>query len=556
MGDMKEYDVIVVGGGVVGTGVARDCAMRGLSVLLLEKKDFAGGTSGANMGMIHGGVRYLLYDVETTKLSCIDSGYIQRIAPHLLFRIPFITPVMKGDSHNVELVETFMEAYDVFQHYKGGRRHTRLSKNEALEVEPGLSDEINGAITFDEWGINPFRLCVCNALSAAGHGAHVRNHTMVTEFIRDGGAVAGVRMKDMFTGGMSEARARIVVNAGGPWAEKIAGEAGAEVRLRPGKGINIFFDRRISNYAVAAEAVDGRQVLIMPHENTTMMGCTDDDFYGDLDHLEATHDEIEYLFEALERVFPSIRKHRMIRVMTGVRPTLFEWRKIEDKLTREHEVFDHEAREGISGFITIVGGKLATFRIMAQETADLVCARLGVQAECRTHLEPLPGGDGTVDLEGIAGEFGMPLYVVKRLAFRHGTRCRDVLELVKENRRAASIVCRCDPVTEAEIRYVIRSEWARTLDDVRRRTHLGCGPCQGARCNFRAAAILGDELNLEPHRTWNAGAEYLQQRWKGKYPILRGEQLAQEEINQAIYFAVGNYDEICHMTDGEKFSNA
>ncbi len=551
----NDYDVIVVGGGVVGTGVARDCAMRGFSVLLVEKKDFAGGTSGANMGMIHGGLRYLLFDVETTKLSCIDSGYIQNIAPHLLFRIPFITPVMKGDSHNIELVETFMEAYDVFQHYKGGKRHTRLSVEEARHVEPGLSEEITGAVTFDEWGINPFRLCVCNALSASEHGAEVRNHTIVTGFLRDAGAVVGVSMRDTFSGEESEAQARIVVNACGPWAQKAAGAAGAEVKLRPGKGINVFFDRRISNFAVAAEAVDGRQVVIMPHENTTMMGCTDDDFYGDLDHLEATHDEIEYLLEAVERVFPSIRKHRMIRVMSGVRPTLFEWRKIEDKLTREHELFDHEEREGIKGFITIVGGKLATFRIMAEETTDLICKKLGSGAECRTHLEPLPGGDDTVDIESIAAEYGMPLYVVKRLAFRHGTRCRNVLDITKEDRRAASIVCRCDPVTEAEIRYVIRHEWARTLDDVRRRTHLGCGPCQGARCNFRAAAILGDELKLDPPEIWSAGAAYLQQRWKGKYPILRGDQLAQEEINQAIYFAVGNYDEICDMTDRDKFAN-
>jgi len=540
-----EYDVLVVGGGVVGTGTARDCAMRGLKVLLVDKKDFAGATSGANMGMIHGGVRYLLYDVETTKMSCIDSGYIQKIAPHLLFRIPFITPVLKSDSYPPDLVETFMEAYDVFAHYKKGKPHTRLSRDEALEIEPGLSPDIIGAITIDEWGINPFRLCVANALSANSYGAEVSNHTEAVSFLKDGeGAVCGAVLKDVFTGEETKVKARLVVNAAGPWTPKVAAMAGAEVKLRPGKGINVFFDRRITNYAVTAEAVDGRQVLIMPHENSTMMGCTDDDFYGDLDSLEATHDEIEYLFQAVERVFPSIRKHRMIRVMAGVRPTLFEWRKIEDKLTREHEVFDHGNLDGVQGFVSVAGGKLATYRIMSEETTDLVCAKLGVEKRCRTHEETLPGGDAEVDVPGMAEEFGMPLYVVKRLAFRHGTLCRKVLEIARSERGAEKIICRCDPVIEAEIRYVIRNEWARTLDDVRRRTHLGCGPCQGARCNFKAAAILADELGLSPAATRRACADFLRERWKGKFPVLRGEQVAQEELNQAIYLTVGNYSEM------------
>jgi len=545
MPERGKYDVIVVGGGVVGTGTARDCAMRGLKTLLVDKKDFAGATSGANMGMIHGGVRYLLFDVETTRKSCLDSGYIQRIAPHLLFRIPFITPVLKGDSHPIGLVETFMEAYDVFAHLKKSRKHTRLSREEALAVEPGLSPDIVGAITIDEWGINPFRLCAANVLSAVKHGATVMNHTEVLRLVKnEAGAVTGAELKNLLTDGTFTVEAKMTINAAGPWAEEFAKRAGAVVRLRPGKGINVFFDRRISNYAVTAEAVDGRQVLIMPHENSTMMGCTDDDYYGDLDSLEATHDEIEYLFQAIERVFPSIRKHRMIRVMTGVRPTLFEWRKIEDKLTREHELFDHEEREGITGFATIVGGKLATFRMMAEEAADLVCRKLGVDAKCLTHEEPLPGGEEPVDAEAVAREYNAPLYVVRRLAYRHGTLCRRVLDIARREPGTANIICSCDPVTEAEIRYAIREEYARTVDDVRRRTSLGCGPCQGARCAFKAAAILADELCLSAADTRRACAEFLQRRWKGKYPILRGEQIAQEELNQAIYFGVGNYGEI------------
>ena len=544
MSDTASYDVIVIGGGVVGTGTARDCAMRGLKTLLLEKKDFSGGTTGSCMGMIHGGLRYLLFDVKTTRLSCTDSGFIQQIAPHLLFRIPFITPVMKDDSFPIDLVETFMECYDDFAHLKKSKKHTRLSREEAKQLEPGLADNIVGAVTIDEYGINPFRLCAANALSASEHGAEVRNHTQVTGLVKDErGAVCGLRTKDLLTGDEKTISAKIIVNAAGPWTPKVANMAGVEVKLRPGKGINVFFDRRITNYAVVAEAVDGRQVLIMPYENSTMMGCTDDDYYGDPDHLTATHDEVEYLLQAIERVFPSIRQHRMMRVMTGLRPTLFEWRKIEDKLTREHEIFDHEAREGVPGIISVAGGKLATFRIMAEETTDLICRKLGVNAECRTHLEPLPGGDSQPDTDALAAEYRMPAYAVRRMFTRHGSRCVRILDMIKDNRRLGGLVCRCEPVTEAEIRYVIRHEWAKTLDDIRRRTRLGTGPCQSARCNFKAAAILAEETGMSAEEVWAASAAFLQQRWKGKFPILRGGQIAQEELNRAIYFTVGNYGE-------------
>lgn len=538
-----EYDALVIGGGVVGSGLARDCAMRGLKTMLVEKRDFASGASGANMGMIHGGARYLLHDTHTTKISCIDSGRIQDIAPHLLFRIPVIMPALKG-SHSIDLIETFFEAYDVYAPYKKGKRHTRLTKEEALSLEPGLPDDITGAITFDEWGINPFRLCVANSTSAAEHGATVMNHTEVVDIIKDStGRVTGARLR-RDGGAVFDVSARITVNACGAWAGKVAALAGADVKLRPGKGINIFFDRRISNYAVTAETVDGREVIMLPHESSTMLGCTDDDYYGDLDHLEATHDEVEYLFQAMERSFPSIRKHRIIRVMTGVRPTLFEWGKIEDKLTREHNIFDHETVENIPGFISVAGGKLATYRLMAEETADMVCSKLGVSAKCSTYEKPLPGGDIVPLAENVAKKYGIPMFAAKRLIYRHGSRCADVLEIAGESRNGKNIICGCEMVLEAEIRYAARHEWAADLDDLRRRTNLGCGPCQGARCVHAAAAVFADEKGLSAAEAGRLAADFIQKRWKGKYPILRGGHIAQEELNRAIHFTVGNAAEM------------
>jgi glycerol-3-phosphate dehydrogenase len=545
--DGKVYDLIVIGGGVNGTGVARDAAMRGLSVLLLEKRDICSGATGTCSGMIHGGARYLLHDLKVTKLSCLDSGYIQRIAPHLLFRIPFLTPVPAGRAfarQYLELMEIYFEAYDRYQPLKNGKPHTRLSAEEALALEPGLGRDIVGAVTFDEWGIDPFRLCVENAKSAAEHGAVVRTHSEVTDLIRVDGAVAGAKCRDRLSGERAELRARLVVNTTGPWAMAFSKRNGVEVRLRPAKGVHLVYGHRLSNWAIVAAAVDGRQLFICPHQKGTILGTTDDDYYGDLDNVTATEDDVQYLLQGAESIFPGIRRHRAIRTMAGVRPTLFEDNKYEDNLTREHAVFDHETREGVRGLLSMAGGKLASYRLMSEELTDLACAKLGVRAACRTHAEPLPGGDETPDSGELAREFGVEAFVVERLVYRHGSRARRVLDIIRSEPRQAELVCRCDPVTEAELRYCIRNEWARRLSDLRRRTRLGCGPCQGTRCALRAAAVMADELKLSADEMYAQAFDLLADRWKGLRPILAGAQIQQEELRLRALFETGRLQEL------------
>lgn len=539
----KNYDVAIIGGGITGCGIVRDCAMRGLKTVLLEKKDFSAGTTGACMGMIHGGMRYLTYDINTTKISCIDSGYIQKIAPFLLFRIPFIIPVLKGAKFNIELVETFLEAYDKFVHYKKGKKHTRLTKKEALEIEPGLSRDITGAVTTDEWGINPFRLSVLNAVSAKEYGADILNHTEIIEIIRDKEKIISLKVRNNLTGEIEDIYSKIFVNAAGPWVPEICKMAKVEVKLRPTKGINILFDRRITNFAVVSETIDGREILLMPHENSSMLGCTDDDYYGDLNYLTATEDEIEYLLQGMEKVFPRIREARIMRVMAGVRPTLFEWGEIEDKLSRDYAVYDHR-KDSLHNFITIAGGKLAAYRMMAEDVTDLVCKKLNVFEKCKTHIIPLPGGEREIDIKKISEEYDIPLYIIKRIYSRHGCRTEEIMHMLKENPEYRNIICICEPVVEAEIRYCIRREWAITIDDIRRRARLGTGPCQGANCIYKVAGILSEEFNLSIKDVYREILKFLQERWKGKRPILSADQLVQEELNQNLYFNLGSFEEI------------
>ncbi|MBN2054312.1 FAD-dependent oxidoreductase [bacterium] len=527
----SHYDCIVIGGGVTGSGAARDLAMRGLRVALIEKRDFGGGTTGASSGMIHGGLRYLTYDVRTTRLSCQDSGYIQKIAPHCIFRIPFLFPVLEGGPVNrifMELVESLFKAYDRYQPLKGGREHVRLSRDEALRIEPGLTPGIIGAVSMDEWGIDTFRLACMNAVSAAGHGAEVFNHATVTGLLRSGAAVTGVKVK--IAGDARELRGRVVLNAAGPWAMAVAGLAGLKVALRPAKGVHLIFDRRLVNCAVIITAIDGRSLFLQPHGDVSLLGTTDDDYYGDLDDVPVTGDEVEYLLQAAERVYPSIRRARIIRAMAGVRPTLFQWGPNEDKLYREHAIHDHEQESGIAGFVTIAGGKLASYRVMAEEVSDLVCRKLGVSAGCRTHLEPLPGGEERLDPEELAAEYGVPRYITRALVFRHGAGAREIAASLGTGSTGRNVICACEGIIEAELRYSIRHEWARSLDDLRRRTRLGMGACQGAGCAFKAAMVLGEELHLSPSSVRAEWDAFLQARWKGKRPILMYGQLAQESM--------------------------
>lgn len=526
-----------------GCGIARDAALRGLRVLLAERNDLAKGASGANTGMIHGGIRYLRYDVKTTKLACTDSGYIQAIAPHLLFRIPFLMPVFEGDVFGrflLEGAEIFFEAYDAYQPLKRGKPHTRLSKQEVLALEPGLAGDVTGAVTMDEWGIDPFRLVVANALDAASHGAVVRTWCDVEDFVGGHGQpVEGVVLKDRLTGKTETHYAPVVVNATGAWGPHVAAKAGARYRVRPGKGVHIVYSHRVSNYGVVMMGVDGRQMFLMPHENGTIVGTTDDDYYGDLDNPRATEDEVKYILQAARRVFPPIDRYRMSRTYVGIRPTVYEWGKNEDRLSREHEFYDH-APDGAANLISVAGGKLAAYRQLSEEVADLVAKRVGNTRPCVTHKQPLPGGEGEPDVATWAQTFHQPRLTVARMAFRHGSRAEDVLKLVDESPRLGVHTCQCEPVTEAEVRYSARHEVVRRLVDIRRRTRVGMGACGGTRCLARGAQVLGDELKLTAPQMLREMHDAMTARFIGKRPVLEGANLATEELNQAMHYLTGN----------------
>ena len=551
------YDLIVIGGGVNGTGIARDAAMRGYRTLLVEKRDFAAGSSGANSGMIHGGVRYLRYDKKVTELACIDSGYIQRIAPHLLFRIPFLFPVRAKDPASPTLrerllrygVETYLGTYDKYQPAKGGKPSVVLSAEEAYGLEPSLARDLAGAVSFDEWGIDPFRLCTANALSAKHYGAELLTRTRVVSLLRSPeGAVRGIVAADE-RGEERPYEGRVVFNACGPWAPKVAALANVEVKMRPGKGVHLTLDRRVSNYGVICLAADGRDVFVMPHEQTAIIGTTDDDFYGDPDDLRVVEDEVKYLWEAAVRSLPAVAQTRVVRAWAGVRPTVWDWGKTEDALSREHEIFDH-TKDGAPGFLSMIGGKLASFRIMAEEAVDAVERVLGEEHRaCRTYLEPLPGGEGIPDIELLAQAHRLPEPTVARLVYRHGQKAVAICELAAREPELRTPICRCEQVIAAELVWSLRHEEARGVSELRRRTRLGMGPCQGTDCAAAAATIVARERGGGAAFAQREALVVLQERWKGNRPVLDGWGLAQEELSRGIHLAAGG---LAHAPGAER----
>jgi glycerol-3-phosphate dehydrogenase len=380
------YDLAVIGGGVTGAGVARDAALRGLKVVVVERGAPGGGTTAASTHLIHGGVRYLLYDRLTTHATCWDSGHIVRTAGDRLTRLPILWPVYRGHSRGLETVETLLEEYDRFQPMKYGRAHLRLTPEACLRLVPGLKAEgLRGGLVFDEWWVDAQALAGAVLDSARAAGAEVLTGAGAEAILRDGAAAAGVRA------GGKDLRARVTVNAAGPWADRVARLAGARLPLRLMKGTHLIWDdpRKVPVGLLLEAADRGRYVFVVPSPLGTWVGPTDLPGPDDPDATRTTPEETRYLLDSVRRYFANWPREPD-RTIVGSRPILGQPGG-EKLLSRDFSVFDHGTRDGVPGLLTIGGGKMSDFRVMAEAATDAVCARLGVSAPCATHLTALDG---------------------------------------------------------------------------------------------------------------------------------------------------------------------
>ncbi|MBN1344025.1 MAG: glycerol-3-phosphate dehydrogenase/oxidase [Phycisphaerae bacterium] len=508
----REFDLVVIGGGCVGTAVAMFASQAGSSVALVEKDDFGARTSGASSEMIHGGLQYLAkMQFAIVRKSNQYAGRIMLSCRHLVEPIPIVFPYYEGGTVSARALRMLLRTYERYnQRYKHAPPGRPMSPGQIVERIPMIRpDKLAGGSLYYEWGIDAPRMCLANAIWAVENGAFVRNHAAVVDIERRDGRIAGVWVDDERTGERILLTAKAVINATGPYTDKICELAGAvgQRRIRPTKGVHLIFPK-ISDTGMVVQFIDDRFGVIIPRGAYTLLGTTDDDYYGPLDHYYVTQDEFGYLMQGAQQFLPGLSKDDVVDTKWGVRPTAFFYGQIEDKLSRDHMIVDHEP-EGAPGLWSIYGGKLATHTWMAEDLLN----RLAKQQESR--YDPieeyrLPGGPDLPVEEYVAeiapeatAKYGVAPEDVDAVVRRHGTRYEAVLDLTLEDPSLKRNLCRCringQPVRRvlaAEVVYAARYEMALTADDIGRRTGLSVGLCNRNRCLDAAAEVL-DSLQLK-----------------------------------------------------------
>jgi len=500
-----DYDVAVIGGGMIGTGVARDAAMRGLKTVLFEKEDFCYGTSGRSSRMIHGGLRYLAnYDLGLVREGLREREILLRLAPHLVHPLKFLIPVYGGFLHKMKL-KIGMVLYDLLSYDKSLPNHKSLGKAEVLEAEPALAE--NGLksayVYYDSQIALTERLSMENVVSAQSHGALLLNHTKVVGLVKESNVVSGVKVKDLLSGKTTQFRSKLVVNLGGPWVDEVVHEIRGEKQplARTTKGIHLVTPK-VTKDAVALFASDGRAYFVMPWLDFELIGTTDTDYEKDMDAVKAEVEDIDYLRTEVQKAFPKTKFDKIFYTIAGVRSLLRVEGVKESSVTRRHIIYDHEEKEGLRGLVSVIGGKLTAYRGIAEDITDVICKKLGSSAECITAKERLPGAD-PAELEGVrarhdslANEYGIGVETLDRLVSLYGSRCTEVLDYVKKDKRLKERICKTQPDIMAEVVHAIEKESALTLNDIMiRRSLIAFRECEGLDCCAKVAKKMGSLLH-------------------------------------------------------------
>ncbi|BDR33965.1 FAD/NAD(P)-binding oxidoreductase [Photobacterium damselae subsp. damselae] len=520
-----ETDVVIIGGGATGTGIMRDCALRGINCILIEKDDLASGTTGRNHGLLHSGARYAVTDSESARECIVENRILKKIARHCVedtqglfislpdddldFQKQFITSCQQAD-------------IDVEQ----------LTPQEALRLEPNCNPNLIGAVKVPDGTLDPFRLAASNVIDAVEHGARLFNHTMVTSLIRDGHTVKGVNCLNLKTGEHFEIRAQQVVNAAGIWGQQICEYADLNIKMFPAKGSLLILDYRINNLVINRCRKPSDADILVPGDTISLIGTTSERIdYDKIDDLHVTSKEIDILLEEGTKLAPIMANTRVLRAYAGVRPLVaVDGDTSGRNISRGIVLLDHHERDGMDGFITITGGKLMTYRMMAEWTTDLVAKKLGNTMPCITHEKPLPGSEQASDNIKHTASLAKPVY--QSAYYRHGERAAKFL---KEEKKSQAVICECEMVTSGEVEYAIKELDVHNLVDLRRRTRVGMGPCQGELCSYRAAGLFAEYGDATGTQASQLLQHFLEERWKGIKPVFWGDALREGEFTYWIY---------------------
>jgi glycerol-3-phosphate dehydrogenase len=503
-------EVLIIGGGATGAGIARDLALRGIPSMLVEKGDFTSGASGRNQGLLHSGARYAVTDPEAARECISENRILRQIAPHCIEPTEglFVSLPEDGPEYRADFIRACEAA---------GIGTLPLSPREALSMEPRLNPRIIGAVEVPDGAIDPFTLVVENARDAESRGARFLMHTEVTGLIREGLRIAGALVRDRITGDRYAIAANWVINATGAWANRILGLTGLRIGLALSKGSMLITNTRLSERVLNRCRPPASGDIIVPNDTVSILG-TSSVRVEDMEHYEVTPAEVTFLVEELSHMIPDLKGERFTRAYAGVRPLVLEGETDDDRgISRGFALIDHGSSDGIAGLVTITGGKLMTYRLMAEKTVDFLCERMELHVPCSTHLQRLPG----------AGQ---------------GHTLKDRLAHLRRQIPAArgEILCDCELVPREEVDAILREGKVRELQDILHRTRLAKGTCQGGFCVYRLLGLLNELRQEEGGGSNIILKNFLEERWKGIRPVLWGNSLKEEELIESIYKGLFN----------------
>ena len=536
-----QADVLVIGGGATGAGIAWDAALRGFDTILVERADLATGTTGRFHGLLHSGGRYAVKDPDAARECIQENMVLRRIAAGSIEDTGGLFVTTPGD--DPAFADRLVQ----------GCRETGVPIEEipvaaALREEPRLNPGITRAFRVPDASIDVWLLTNGLARGAAERGARILPYHEVVAVHRDDGAVTGVRVHNHVTGEDLDIEAGFTINASGAWAAQVCEMAGIEgVGIVPGKGIMIAMNHRLVNTVVNRCIPPADGDIIVPIRTVSVIGTTDVHVTDPDDH-EISQDEVDQMLDAGEQLVPGFRRARALRVWTGARP-LFRDEKADHtsdrEISRAHTLLDHLERDGVARFLTITSGKLTTYRLMAKDTVDGMCRQLGVDRPTATAETPLPDYRNRV-----------PFHLGGRLRYK------------EDNLLEEQLVCECEYVPRGWLEEHVRVSGTTNLDDLRRSLRLGMGPCQGGFCMYRATGIVQSLEELDATAADTALRNFLQERWKGVWPILYGDQLRQARLDDWIFQGVLDVEHVpgdglpdagahgrrtarAHMSDGD-----
>jgi glycerol-3-phosphate dehydrogenase len=513
----KRVDVLVIGGGVTGAGLLRDLALRGLSCLLVERRNFAAGASGGNHGLLHSGARYVCSDSGTAGECARESELLKKLAPHCIDDTGGLFVAVPGDPESY--IAEFPNLCDA-----AGVPYKKIEPFQAMELEPTLAGNVIAAYEVRDASIDPFMLTMDNAAHAISLGAEILTHTTVESFDMAGGRIAGVRLKDQVSGEECLVEAGVVVNATGAWAGMVAGLAGVELPINPSKGSLVVTQERLAHRVINRLRKAADSDIVVPGGSVSILGTTS----LPLDHPDEcrpTVAEVDAMIEDASAMMPILAHTRYIRAFAGVRP-LFAGNgggngdESGRDITRGVALLDH-AGEDVENFVTITGGKLTTYRLMAENTADLVCRKLGNCQPCRTRTEPLPKSE-------------MARWNEPKAAPRAWARGADGMGGPEDR-----VLCECEmvPASVVERSYANAGSPAgeHALNGILARSRVGRGSCQGAFCSLRITSYLYGKGKLRRAEGLQGIKSFINRRWKGVHPVLWDTQLVQAELQEAMH---------------------